>query len=214
MIDRQQSATVTAAEESSTPSPCLDLDAAGAPRAPRSRSRCWRSWRPPAAPPTPSSTEPSWRRPSPVQSPPCVPPTGSSGCRHVRLPDRGRQPGGRQGPVHLGHLRRLPGRVAGGRHRGRGHRPLPPPSRRHRAGGRPRLRRAPFSSRGHGCCRAPGDGQPGRARVLRPAVDRSWRAGCSPTRRCTTDLPQALQDEGGWPTRACVLVRGLRRAGR
>ncbi len=117
-----------------------------------------------------------------------------------------------RGPSIWDTFAHTPGRIADGDRRRRRRRPLPPLRRGHRDAGRPRHERD-TGSRSPG----PGSSRPGPARSTRPV---STSTGGSPRPACENgitpyatlyhwDLPQPLEDAGGWLDRDTA--DGLRR---
>ena len=124
----------------------------------------------------------------------------------LELSDRGRDARGRPRAQRLGHLwPEGPDRQS--RHRRRRLRPLPPLSGRHRADAAARrCRPTAFRSPGRACCRR-GAGTPNERGLAfyDRLIDAILAAGIEPW-LCLYhwDMPQALDDLGGWTTRDCV----------
>src|SRR5690606_27030863 len=114
------------------------------------------------------------------------------GCLDLRLPDRGGARRRRQGRVDLGPLRAPARQRRGRQHRRRGHRPLPPLPRGRGAAGRARGAGVPLPGR------VAAKGLEFYDRLLDLLVANGVRPWL-----CLYhwDLPQALQDRGGWTAR-------------
>ena len=130
--------------------------------------------------------------------------------QHRVVPDRGRGQRGRQGPQHLGHLHRPARPDRRRQQRCRRLRPLPPVGRGRGAAPAPRRRRLPLLDRlAAGPAHGSGPGQRGGSDVLRPPGRRSAR-GRHPADGdpLPWDLPQVLEDDGGWLSRDTALRFG------